>query len=77
MSMRSRPATSRTPTTAKRTEDPEKMKEQLPNIPWNRPGEPWEVVRLALYLASEESDYVTGQSFTIDGGLEMNWGQGA
>ena len=26
---------------------------------------------------SEDSDYVTGQSFTIDGGLEMNWGQGA
>jgi hypothetical protein len=26
---------------------------------------------------SEHSDYVTGQSFTIDGGLEMNWGQGA
>jgi hypothetical protein len=29
---------------------------------------------LALYLASEDADYVTGQSFTIDGGLEMNWG---
>lgn len=53
------------------------MKEELPNIPWNRPGEPWEIARLALYLASEASDYVRGQSFTIDGGLEMNWGQGA
>ena len=42
-----------------------------------RPGEPWEVARLALYLASPDADYVTGQSFTIDGGLEMNWGQGA
>jgi glucose 1-dehydrogenase len=66
-----------TPMTADRTEDPEKMKKQLPYIPWNRPGEPWEIARLALYLASKESDYVTGQSFTIDGGLEMNWGQGA
>ena len=66
-----------TPMTAKRTEDPEKMNEELPNIPWNRPGEPWEVARLALYLASADSNYVTGQSFTIDGGLEMNWGQGA
>lgn len=52
-------------------------REQIPNIPWRCPGEPWEIARLALYLASEDSDYVTGQSFTIDGGLEMNWGQGA
>jgi glucose 1-dehydrogenase len=71
------PGLIRTPMTAQRTKDPEKMKEQLPNIPWNRPGEPWEVARLALYLASADSDYVTGQSFTIDGGLEMKWGQGA
>jgi glucose 1-dehydrogenase len=71
------PGLIRTPMTAERTEDPEKMKEQLPRIPWNRPGEPWEIARLALYLASADSDYVTGQSFTIDGGLEMNWGQGA
>jgi NAD(P)-dependent dehydrogenase (short-subunit alcohol dehydrogenase family) len=28
-------------------------------------------------LASDDADYVTGQSFTIDGGLEMNWWQGA
>jgi glucose 1-dehydrogenase len=71
------PGLIRTPMTEQRAEDPEKMAEELPNIPWNRPGEPWEVARLALYLASEDADYVTGQSFTIDGGLEMNWGQGA
>jgi glucose 1-dehydrogenase len=71
------PGLIRTPMTAERTEDPAKMKEELPRIPWNRPGEPEEVAALALYLASDRSDYVTGQSFTIDGGLEMNWGQGA
>ncbi|TXH33277.1 MAG: SDR family oxidoreductase [Rhodospirillaceae bacterium] len=71
------PGLIRTPMTSKRTEDPAKMKEELPHIPWKRPGEPWEIARLALYLASDDSDYVTGQSFTIDGGLEMNWGQGA
>jgi glucose 1-dehydrogenase len=66
-----------TPMTAARVEDPEKMQEALPRIPWNRPGEPWEIARLAVYLASDDADYVTGQTFTIDGGLEMNWGQGA
>jgi glucose 1-dehydrogenase len=66
-----------TPMTAERVEDPKTMEEELPNIPWRRPGRPEEVARLALYLASDEADYVTGQSFTIDGGLTMNWGQGA
>ncbi|WP_137391842.1 SDR family NAD(P)-dependent oxidoreductase [Rhodoligotrophos defluvii] len=66
-----------TPMTAKRVEDPETRQKEMPHIPWHRPGEPWEVARLALYLASNEADYVTGQNFTIDGGLEMNWGQGA
>ncbi|WEX07527.1 SDR family oxidoreductase [Chelativorans sp. AA-79] len=71
------PGLVRTPMTVERTEDPQKMREELPRIPLNRPGEPWEIARLALYLASADADYVTGQSFTIDGGLEMNWGQGA
>jgi glucose 1-dehydrogenase len=66
-----------TPMTQARVEDPEKMREELPRIPWKRPGEPREVARLALYLAADDADYITGQTFTIDGGLEMNWGQGA
>lgn len=66
-----------TPMTAARVEDPATMREELPHIPWGRPGQPEEVARLVLYLASDEADYVTGQSFTIDGGLTMNWGQGA
>jgi glucose 1-dehydrogenase len=71
------PGLIRTPMTMQRTDDPEKRKEEMPRIPWHRPGEPWEVARLVLYLVSDDADYVTGQSFTIDGGLEMNWGQGA
>ena len=66
-----------TPMTQSRVEDPAAMREELPHIPWRRVGHPQEVARLALYLASDDADYVTGQSFTIDGGLEMNWGQGA
>lgn len=71
------PGLIRTPMTSQRTDDPQTRAKEMPHIPWHRPGEPWEVARLALYLASDDADYVTGQSFTIDGGLEMNWGQGA
>ena len=52
-------------------------KQRSRHIPLKRPGQPWEVARLAVYLASSDADYVTGQSFTIDGGLEINVAQGA
>ncbi|MGE5524428.1 MAG: SDR family NAD(P)-dependent oxidoreductase [Rhodospirillaceae bacterium] len=66
-----------TPMTRKATEDPKRLAEASARIPWNRPGEPWEVGKLAAYLASEDADYVTGQTFFIDGGLTLNVGQGA
>lgn len=66
-----------TPMTQERVEDPETRAREMPRIPWRRPGQPEEVAHLAVYLASPEADYVTGQNFVIDGGLEMNWGQGA
>jgi NAD(P)-dependent dehydrogenase (short-subunit alcohol dehydrogenase family) len=39
-------------------------------IPMGRPGRPSEAADLVLFLASEESSYMTGGEFTIDGG----WG---
>ncbi len=37
-------------------------------VPLGRAGQPEEVARLALFLTSEESSYITGQPFVIDGG---------
>lgn len=37
-------------------------------VPLGRIGQPEEVARLALYLTSEDSSYITGQPFVIDGG---------
>ena len=34
-----------------------------------RSGEPIEVARLALFLASDEASYITGANFSVDGGL--------
>lgn len=58
-------------------DDPKVREQQVQSIPWKRAAEPWEIAKLAVYLASEDADYVTGQTFTIDGGLSMNMGQGA
>ncbi len=38
-------------------------------IPVGRMGQPEDVARLALYLASDDAEYVAGASFLIDGGI--------
>ena len=51
---------------------PEKVKEEaLKRIPLGRIGRPEEVANLHLFLASPESDYITGQVFFIDGGVSI------
>ena len=66
-----------TPMTRKAMEDPVRLRRAEQRIPWSRPGEPWEIAKLAAYLVSDDADYVTGQTFFIDGGLTLNVGQGA
>jgi glucose 1-dehydrogenase len=58
-------------------DDPDLREEQVRSIPFKRAAEPAEIAALAVYLASEEADYASGQTFTLDGGLSMNLGQGA
>ncbi len=51
---------------------PETVKEEaLKRIPLGRFGKPEEVAQLHLFLASPESDYITGQIFFIDGGATV------
>ena len=66
-----------TPMNQEAIDDPKKRKEETDTIPMKRAAEPEEVAKLALYLASEASSYATGATFTLDGGLSMNLGQGA
>lgn len=60
---------------AMENEDERRKREQ--HIPMKRAGRPEEVASLAVFLASSDSDYVTGATFVIDGGLMINVGQGA
>ena len=51
---------------------PEKVKEEfLKNIPLTRIGKPEDIAKTVLFLASEYSDYITGQVINIDGGMVM------
>jgi NAD(P)-dependent dehydrogenase (short-subunit alcohol dehydrogenase family) len=38
-------------------------------VPLGRPGQPEEVARVALFLASDDCSYVTGHTLVVDGGL--------
>ena len=67
------PGAIETPINTKLLNDPTKLKELLGNIPLGRLGTPEDVAGLAVFLASRESDYVTGSTFFVDGGLLWNY----
>ena len=41
----------------------------LANVPMKRLGQPEDIALCALFLASEESSYITGANFSVDGGV--------
>src|SRR3954470_10027627 len=58
-----------TPLLAQYLSDDEKRRRRLVHIPMGRFGEAEEMVKGALFLASDDSSYMTGQSLLIDGGI--------
>jgi NAD(P)-dependent dehydrogenase (short-subunit alcohol dehydrogenase family) len=49
--------------------DPERAAKRLVHVPMGRFGEPEEIARGALFLASDDSSFVTATTFLVDGGL--------
>jgi len=49
--------------------DPEQAAKRLVHVPMGRFGEPEEIARAALFLASDDSTFVTATTFMVDGGL--------
>jgi glucose 1-dehydrogenase len=63
-----------TPIDADVKADPEKMAALLKEIPLHRMGQPDEIGKMAVYLASDAASYITGSTFIVDGGLSVNTG---
>jgi NAD(P)-dependent dehydrogenase (short-subunit alcohol dehydrogenase family) len=56
--------------------DPKRLERVLQKVPSGRLGKPEDLVGVTLFLASEASDYMTGQTLYIDGGYSlgcMDW----
>ena len=49
--------------------DPERAARRLVHIPMGRFGEPSEMAAAAAFLASDDSSFITGSTFLVDGGI--------
>ncbi len=65
------PGAIRTPINRAAWETEEALRSLLTLIPYGRIGEPEDVAKAAVWLASDESDYVTGTSLFVDGGMTL------
>ena len=65
------PGAIRTPINRSAWDTPEALKELLKLIPYQRIGEPEDVAKVAVWLASDEADYITGTTIFVDGGMTL------
>jgi len=65
------PGAIKTEINRKSWESPEAEKKLLKLIPYGRIGVPEDVAKAAVWLASDDSDYVTGTTLVVDGGMTL------
>ncbi len=51
----------------------ETLREQGSKLPWGRLGRPDEIGRGVAFLCDPASEYITGSTLTIDGGIQLPW----
>lgn len=67
------PGAIETPINTKLLNDQTKLNALLGQIPLGRLGQPGDVSGLAVFLASDDANYVTGATYYVDGGLTWNY----
>ncbi len=65
------PGAIKTPINREAWETPEAREKLLQLIPYQRIGEPEDIGKAAVWLASDASDYVTGTTLYVDGGMTL------
>ena len=65
------PGAIKTPINTAAWSTPEAYNSLMTLIPYNRIGVPEDIGKLAVFLASDDSDYITGASIFIDGGMTV------
>ena len=65
------PGAIRTPINTAAWNTPEAYAELMKLVPYKRIGEPEDVARAAVWLVSDEADYITGTSLYVDGGMTL------
>ena len=65
------PGAIKTPINKSAWDTPEAYDKLMMLIPYNRIGVPEDIGKLAVFLASDDSDYITGASMFIDGGMTV------
>jgi len=65
------PGAIKTPINVSAWSTPEAEHDLLKLIPYDRVGEPHDIGRAAVWLASDDSDYVTGTTLFVDGGMTL------
>jgi glucose 1-dehydrogenase len=49
----------------------ERIREAGPTLPWGRLGRPEDIGKAAVFLASDDADYITGTALLVDGGFVL------
>jgi glucose 1-dehydrogenase len=65
------PGAIRTPLNSEAWETPEAYNALMTLVPYKRIGEPEDIGRVAVFLASDLADYITGASIFVDGGMTL------